>query len=141
MSEAMNKQRILGLVAVLLAVVAIVGYLSAQYLLPHATRVDTFFLADDSLQLLMIKTSISFVNMTIIIVLLIIYWKLYQQLHSKFTKGLIVVLLVFFLYAFTSNPLLQGVFGTQASGLGLFAIVPDLFTTFALMVLFYLSLE
>jgi hypothetical protein len=83
----------------------------------------------------------SLVNMVISIPLLIVYAKLYRDLHSKFTLGLIVVILVLFFYAITSNPLLHIIFGYYTLGLGPFTILPDAFATVALLVLLYLSLE
>jgi hypothetical protein len=47
--------------------------------------------------------------------------------------------LVLLLYALSSNPLLQWVFGFRAFGLGPFAMLPDLFTFVALAVLLYLT--
>jgi hypothetical protein len=45
------------------------------------------------------------------------------------------------LNALVSNPLLQFGFGFRAFGLGPFAMLPDLFTFFALVVLLYLTLK
>lgn len=87
------------------------------------------------------KTVISIVNITLIIVLLIIYIEIYRKIKSKFTIGLITVMLVLLFYAITSNPLLQVQSGFRAGGLGPFAMLPDLFATIALTILLYLSLE
>lgn len=87
------------------------------------------------------KTIISFVNIALSIALLVIYISIYREIKSNFTASLIVVMLVFLLYAITSNPLIHGAFRYHASGLGLFAMLPDLFATIALIILLYLSLK
>jgi hypothetical protein len=87
------------------------------------------------------KTVISIVNIVLLISLMVIYSNLYRKVKSKFTLGLVMVMLVLLLYALTSNPLLQTLFGFQAFGLGPFAMLPDIFATAALVVLLYLSLE
>lgn len=90
---------------------------------------------------LKVKTMISLVNVVLIISLMSIYYGIYRQIKSNFTMGLILVMLVLLMYAFTSNPLIHVAFGYQAQGLGPFAMVPDIFTTFALGVLLYISLD
>jgi hypothetical protein len=97
---------------------------------------------DDLMGLLLtIKTVISFVNIVLILPLLGIYWDLYREVRSQFTIGLILVVFALLLYAITSNPLLHVFFGYSITGIGPFAIIPDLFSTFALVVLLYLSTE
>jgi len=66
---------------------------------------------------------------------------MYRKLKSKFTIGLILFSLTLLLYALTSNPLLQWIFGYQAFGLGPFAMLPEMFTTLAVAVLLYLTLK
>ena len=68
-------------------------------------------------------------------------WTCTLKLKSEFTLGLMVFSLTLLLYALTSNPLLQWVFGYQAFGLGPFAMIPELFTTLALAVMLYLTLK
>ena len=87
------------------------------------------------------KTVISIVNIVLLVSLMVIYSNLYRKVKSKFTLGLVMVMLVLLLYAMTSNPLLHTLFGFQAVGLGPFAMLPDIFATAALVVLLYLSLE
>ncbi len=141
MCEAMKNEEIIGLVTITSVIAAVVGAYLAQTLIPLVIAREYLYARDINLSLLMIKTSVSFVNIVLIIVLLLIYVNLYRTVRSRFTLGLILVILVLFLYALTSNPILQALFGSEASSLGLFAIIPDLFTTFALLVFFYLSLE
>lgn len=87
------------------------------------------------------KSIISIVNITLVVALLVIYLKIYREIKSKFTEGLIIVMAVLLMYALTSNPHLQWLFGLRAFGQGPFAMIPDLFTSVALIVLLYLSLN
>jgi hypothetical protein len=88
-----------------------------------------------------IQTVLSSVNAVLLIFLLAEYLDMYLKLKSEFTLGLMVFSLTLLLYALTSNPLLQWVFGYQAFGLGPFAMIPELFTTLSLGVLLYLTLK
>jgi len=90
---------------------------------------------------LKIKTMVSLVNIVFIISLISIYRGIYHQVKSQFTLGLIIVMLVLLMYALSSNPLIHVLFGYQAQGLGPFAMMPDIFTTFALGLLLYISLD
>ena len=87
------------------------------------------------------KTILSTINATLLISLLLTYVGMYKKLQSEFTVGLIIFSLILLLYALTSNPLLQTLFGFWGFGLGPFAMLPDLFTTLALVVLLYLTME
>lgn len=87
------------------------------------------------------KILISSVNAVLLLGLLIIYIDIYNQVKSEFTVGLIVLNVALLLYALTSNPLLHRWLGFMGSGLGPFAMLPDLFTLFASAILLYLSLK
>jgi hypothetical protein len=88
-----------------------------------------------------VKTMLSTINATLLVLLLSTYINIYKKLKSDFTLGLILFSLILLFYALSSNPLLQQFFGFQAFGLGPFAMLPDLFTTFALAVLLYLTMK
>ena len=88
-----------------------------------------------------VKTILSTINATLVVFLLATYVDIYKKLRSEFTIGLIIFSLTLFFYALSSNPLLQGLFGYRAFGLGPFAMLPDMFTTLALGVLMYLTLK
>jgi hypothetical protein len=88
-----------------------------------------------------VQTVLSSVNAILLIFLMAEYLDMYLKLKSEFTLGLLVFSLTLLLYALTSNPLLQWVFGYQAFGLGPFAMIPELFTTLSLGVLLYLTLK
>ncbi len=86
-----------------------------------------------------LKTVISFVNMALIFLMLGIYTDLYRKIKTNFTAGLLLLILVLLMNALSSNPLIFLRFPIIGGGLGF--IIPDIFTTIALTVLFYLSLE
>jgi hypothetical protein len=85
------------------------------------------------------ETVVSTVNVTLSIFLLLIYTNIYRKTRSEFTIGLMIFSAVFLLNALASNPLVVFAFGFRPFGLGPFALLPDLFTLGALMVLLYLS--
>jgi hypothetical protein len=84
---------------------------------------------------------VSMINIALLISLLIIYIDIYMKTRSEFTIGLIIFSAVFLLNAIASSPVVAGIFGFQASGLGPFILLPDLFTSAALIVLLYLSVK
>lgn len=88
-----------------------------------------------------VKTVVSTVNVTLSIILLAIYVGLYRKTRSEFTVGLIIFSAVILLDALVSDPLVVWVFGFRGFGLGPFAMLPDLFTLAALIVLLFLSVE
>jgi len=88
----------------------------------------------------MVRTIVSTVNTGLSICLLIIYGGIYMRTRAKFTIGLIIFATTMLVYAITSNPLLHVLFMFRY-GLGLYAAIPELFTTVAMVVLLYLSLK
>lgn len=88
-----------------------------------------------------LKTVISFVNIALIILMLGIYLDLYRKIPTNFTRGLLLLIIVLLMNAFTSNPLLFLRYEGAVLSPGMGFIIPDIFTTIALTVLFYLSLE
>lgn len=137
----MKKNTVFAIMLAVVVLSALIGFLLGTLLVPPPGRAPPLPPQEEMMFLTSLKTMTSFVNMVISIPLLITYVKLYRELHSRFTLGLIVVILVLFFYAITSNPLLHNFFGYYTLGLGPFTILPDAFATVALLVLFYLSLE
>lgn len=88
-----------------------------------------------------VETVISTINVTLLIILLITYAGIYRKTRSEFTIGLMIFSAVLLLNAFASNPFVRWVFGFRAFGLGPFAMLPDLFTCVALVVLLYLTVK
>ncbi len=131
-------------VSVLLAV--ILGLILFQILLANFTGAEyPFEIPPEHLPaltlMLILKTVISFVNMALILLMLAIYLDLYRKIKTNFTAGLLLLIIVLLLNALTSNPLVFLRFGFPVAGIGIGFIIPDLLTTIALTVLFYLSLE
>lgn len=153
----MNKYlKICAIAAVVLVAGTVTYYLAMQTAQPpptslfdpriplHRTDLDferyVSFIGDMEL-FYTFKTILSTINATLLIFLLITYIDMYKKLHSEFTIGLIIFSLILLLYALTANPLIHLLFGFRASGLGPFAMLPDLFTTLALAVLLYLTMK
>lgn len=144
----MNKYLKIALIFTVLVLVAILADLIAnQHSLsqtpifePH--RVPTNRISIGDLELFYkVKTMLSTINATLLVLLLGTYIDIYRKLKSEFTLGLILFSLILLLYAVSSNPLLQQFLGYWGIGLGPFAMLPDLFTTFALVVLLYLTMK
>jgi hypothetical protein len=87
------------------------------------------------------KTVVSTINVTLSLFLLLTYISIYRKTRSEFTMGLIIFSVVFLLNALASNPMVIWAFGFRPFGLGPFALLPDLFTLGALVVLLYLSVK
>jgi len=85
------------------------------------------------------QTVVSTINVTLAVLLLLIYVSIYRKTRSEFTIGLIIFSTVFLLNAIASDPLIVRAFGYRPIGLGPFALLPALFTFGALIVLLYLS--
>jgi uncharacterized membrane protein len=88
-----------------------------------------------------IKSVISTVNISLTLILLFIYVDIYRKTKSQFTIGLIIFSLILLFYTISSNPFIQLLFSFRAFGLGPFAMLPDIFTFAALLILLYLSLK
>ena len=132
------------IVSVLLAV--ILGLILSEILLENFTGAEyPFPIPPEYLPSLhfmtYLKTVVSFVNMALIVLMLAIYLDLYRKIRTNFTAGLLLLVIVLLMNALTSNPLVFLRFGFPVAGIGIGFIIPDLFTTIALSVLFYLSLE
>ncbi|MFW9767993.1 MAG: hypothetical protein ACFFF9_15315 [Candidatus Thorarchaeota archaeon] len=144
-NEMQNKKLSVILTIIVTAIiVAALGLVLANFMLlsPH-TQPPPIPEPDRVLMdfYLKVKTMVSLVNVVLSVSMISIYYDIYRQVKSKFTMGLIIVMFVLLMYALTSNPIIHVLFGFQAQGLGPFAMMPDIFTTFALGVLLYISLD
>lgn len=138
----MKKIACVGLIVGLVLAAVVVGVvLTSLYPLPPPPKPEGIENQTDHEWFSTAGTIISIVNITLAIALLVIYINTYRETKSEFTIGLIIVMVVLFLYAFTSNPLIQWGFKYHAYGLGPFVVLPNLFATIALVVLLYLSLK
>jgi len=88
-----------------------------------------------------IQVVLSTINVTLLVFLFSAYLGLYRKMKSHFALGLMVFSVILLFYALSSNPLVQRVFGFFAFGLGPFAMLPELFTCVALVVLLYLTFK
>ena len=88
-----------------------------------------------------VRTVISAVNITLLVVLIVTYASIYIKTRSEFTIGLLIFAIVFLMKDLASNPFVIGAFGFRLYGLGPFALLPDLFEFVALTVLLYLSVK
>ena len=87
------------------------------------------------------KAVVSSVNIALLTFLLISNVDLFRKTRSKFTFGLLIFSVAFLFKDLTSSPLIIWLFGFRLSGLGPFALLPDLFELVVLSALLYLSLE
>jgi hypothetical protein len=86
-----------------------------------------------------VETVVSTINMTLSLILLLLYVNIYAKTRSEFTIGLMIFSAILLVQALLSIPLVHQAFGFYEFGLGPFAMLPDLFTFAALIVLLYLS--
>ncbi len=144
----MNKNQRTSVVLVVLIVVAlIVSFLGIHFLQPLERPFERPFehrpvlppTPGDIELYYLVRTMLTTINVALLIFLFATYLGIYRKIKSDFTIGLMVFSMVLLLYALSSNPLVQYVFGFRAFGLGPFAMLPDLFTSVALAVLLYLT--
>jgi hypothetical protein len=146
MTNQMNKNSRNWLILITLIIVAMLAALWATTTIwfpnpfePHERPPRDIF--GDIELFYTVKTVVSTVNVTLLIFLLLTYINIYRKTRSEFTIGLIIFSSVFLLNALASNPFVIWIFGFRPSGLGPFAMLPDLFTLGALCVLLYLSIK
>jgi len=137
----MSKGRVLALYILSVFALGLLGLLLSTLFPPPGTPPPS--LPPDPVGDLYMRMEVivSLVNTGMILPLLFSYVKLYREIGSRFTLALILLMLVLLLDTLTSNPVLHTLFGFRAYGIGPFGLIPDLFTTAALMVLVYLNLE
>ena len=87
-----------------------------------------------------VKALVTFGNLVLLLCLLFIYAKSYEQIKSKFALGLIAFIILLIMHAITSNPLFHYTCGYRRMyALGWIAILPDMFEFVALLILLYIS--
>ena len=146
MNEHMNKGLKNLLIVVTLIVVAILAavWATTSFFFPRfpwEPRIPPQNILGDIELFYTIKTVISTLNVTLLVFLLLTYVSIYLKTKSEFTIGLIIFSAVFLLNVLASNPLVTWLFGFRPFGLGPFAMLPDLFTFVALVILLYLSVK
>jgi len=148
MNQHMNKNMLIWLLLPTLIVVAVLAALWAVSVvwlpeLPWEHRVwpNPHEIPGDIEFFYTAKTVVSTINVTVLVFLLIMYIDIYRKTRSEFTVGLMIFSIVLLFQALASNPFITWVFGYREFGLGPFALLPDLFTFGALVVLLYLSVK
>ena len=151
----MNKYLKIGIIlAILIIVIVVTDYFAIQNALypeapllePRRLPFDNFhpdrnsFVGDLEL-FYRVKTVLTSINATLLVILLLTYVDIYKKIKSEFTIGLILFSLILLFYAISSNPIVQSFFGFRAFGLGPFAMIPDIFTSIALAILLYLTMK
>lgn len=122
------------LIGGLVAFGLVIGTLLGQFFLHgHVATARVFYSHAD--------IALSAVNLVLMAVLIFVYSRLYARTRSRFTAGLLGVVLAFFAFVVTSNPILQEAQGYHSMALGAYAFLPDLFASVAFAFLLYLSLE
>lgn len=132
----MNGRGKLAIVVVSVVLAAAVGLVLAEWLLPPLAGagmqgLDGFYLR--------MKSVTTTMNMALCVLLMASYLRMYLEVRSRFTLGLVFVMFTMLVYAATSNPLIHAVSGFCLAGLGPFTMIPDLFAMAALGTLVYLS--
>ncbi len=83
----------------------------------------------------------STINIALLSILVISYVSVYLKTKSEFSFGLVIFAGIFLLKDISSSPFISSPFGFFASGLGPFAVLPDMFEFAALTILVYLSVK
>jgi hypothetical protein len=148
MNEKMNKRMQIGLVIAVLIAIALLAWFWALTHLPgpppHLTEskpTPSRPVPGDMELFYTLDTVFSTLDATLLVALLALYLNTYVRRKVQFTLWLAIFCTVLLLDALTSNPIIQWAFGFSASGLGPFAMLPDVFTFVALVILLYLTLK
>jgi hypothetical protein len=81
-------------------------------------------------------------NVILLVCLLVLYVKNYEQIKSKFALGLIAFVILLLVQAVTSHPFVHLLWGFRSlEALGLLRIVSEWFEFAALAILLYISLK
>ena len=89
-----------------------------------------------------IKALITLGNLILLLCLLFIYARSYEQIKSKFALGLIAFIVLLIMQTVTSNPIFHYTCGwRRLYAMGWLWILPDLFEFVALWILLYISLK
>lgn len=140
------KTRTIVLTVAAIISLALLGYLiAATYLPSEPVRFRQAVRVPDLAELhayFTMRIVVGTVNAGLLIILLILYVGVYLRTHAEFSIGLSIFATTLLLYAIMSGPLVLSFSGpVRIYGLGPFAALPELFTTFAVAVLLYLSLK
>lgn len=142
----MNRTQKIGvLLVVLLALTVIAAFLLASYesnQRPDFPFQPRFKANPADLELYyMVRAVFSTINIVLTIIIIVIYADIYLKTKSPFTIGLLLFAVLFLIKDLSLSPFVIGWFQFTILGLGPFAMLPDIFETAALLVLFYLSVK
>ena len=135
----MNEDRSLVGIVVVAVLVGAVAYLIASQSNFMMGRGMGQHQSGDLIIYYEIKAVLASMNSFLLIALTYIYLKVYNDTGLDFSLGLVIFSVALLLYSLSSNPLLVSVMGYRGSGLGPFAMLPDLFTFIASFTLLKIS--
>jgi hypothetical protein len=149
MEKQMNKRLKYGLIVSILVLVAV--FAAFWVLVIQQPQIPGFgqrrvpppngFVPGDLEYFYAAYTIISSIDIALLLILILIYANIYLKTRSQFTIGLIIFASVFLIKDVTANPLVSGLYGFRAYGLGPFEFLPGLLEFVALTVLLYLSVK
>ena len=113
------------------------GYLRGRFGSVEEARVLWRVFADNY----MLGTIIICMNLSLLLGLLVSYIGSFRKTKSSFLLGLVLFLGVLFVQSLLSLPILSILLTKSVYQSGLFSILPNMFETIALIILFYLSME
>jgi hypothetical protein len=111
------------------------------YAMPYLTDAPTWGeLPPEIAMVVQMKVYFTTVNLVVLFALVAIYVDLYRNLPNKYTRSLLLLSLSLLLYAFSSNPFVQILFGFRPyPNVGVFGFISDVFVGVAIVILLYQS--
>lgn len=143
----MNRTQKIGvLLVVLLVLTGIAAFLVAYYqsqmpFFPFQPRNIVHINPGDFEVYYIIRAVLTTVNIVLTVIIIISFADIYIKTKSPFTVVLLLFAMLFLLKDITTSPFVIGSFQFTLLGLGPFAMIPDMFETAALLVLFYLAVK
>jgi len=145
-----REQKIVILLVALLVLTGIAAFLVASYQanvrsgfgFPLFQQPRQYIFNPADLELYYIARAVfSTINIVLTIIIIVSYADLYLKTRAPFTAVLLLFAMLFLIKDITWSPFVIGWFKFTLLGLGPFAMLPDMFETAALMVLFYLAVK
>jgi len=109
-----------------------IGFQPRQYGGPNAADIELYYMA---------RAVFSTINIVLTIIIIVSYADIYMKTRAPFTFVLLLFAMIFLIKDITWSPFFIGWFKFTMLGLGPFAMLPDMFETAALLVLFYLAVK
>ena len=124
------------LLGIVLSLISL-GFLKNRFVSIEGARVIWRVFADNY----MLGTIIICMNLSLLLGLLGSYINSFRRTKSSFLLGLVLFLCVLFVQSLLSLPFLGILLTNSGYQSGIFNILPNMFETIALIILFYLSME